>query len=45
MGDGLGPAELLDARELPLAFGRADSGATEVVADDPLRDAEEACRL
>src|SRR5262249_28105620 len=45
VGDGLGQAELLDARRLPSAIGGTASGATEMVTDRPLGDAEEPRRL
>ena len=45
MGDGLGQAELLDARGLLPAIGGSVAGAAEVVSDRPLGNAQDACRL
>ena len=41
VGDGVGQAELLDPRGLPSAIGGPVSGASEVVADRPLGDAQD----
>src|SRR4051794_6937203 len=45
VGDGLGQAELLDPRWLPSAIGDIVSGASEVVTDRPLGDAQDSGRL
>ena len=45
VGDGLDQAELLDSRGLLPAIGGSVSGASEVVADRPLRDAQDSRRL
>ena len=45
VGDGPGQAELLDVRGLLSAIGGAVAGAAEVVADRPLRDAQDSRRL
>jgi hypothetical protein len=41
MGDGLGQAELLDSRRLPPAIDGSVLGATEVIPDRPLGDAQD----
>ena len=45
VGDRLGQAQLLEARRLPPAIGGSFSGASEVVPDRPLGDAEDPRRL
>src|SRR5512140_1276706 len=45
VGDGLDQAELLDSRGLLPAIGGSVSGASEVVADRPLGDAQDSRRL
>src|SRR4051812_14971400 len=45
VGDGVGQAELLDPRGLPPAIGVVVAGASEVVSDRPLGDAQDARRL
>src|SRR3954469_16358255 len=45
VGDGVGQAELLDSRRLPPAIDVVVAGASEVVADRPLGDAQDARRL
>src|SRR3954447_23159705 len=45
VGDGVGQSELLDPRGLPSAIGGRVAGASEVVADRPLGDAQDARRL
>ena len=45
MGDRLGQAELLDPRRLPPAIAGSVLGATEVIPDRPLGDAQDSRRL
>ena len=45
VGDGVGQAELLDPRRLPPAIAGVVAGASEVVADRPLGDAQDSRRL
>jgi hypothetical protein len=45
VGDGLGQAKLLDERGLLPTIGGSVAGAAEVVANRPLGDAQELCRL